>query len=189
VANVLEALPESELPAALDRIVSEMAAGRDVKTGLMVDRRTDDVFDVSIMVNPGPGTRSSLTKVTGLDLGRVRAIVAWGRAKGASMSVSFTHWPAWATSSLEERTRALMSVFEIKPLSVAVYRSKPSSERGEEPRGQPNIIIEMADGDFVFQTYLELVITSRDEHDRVEADFVARAQALGVAFGIPCEVG
>lgn len=200
-ASTLALLRPADLPAALDRLLAQLLGGRTARrVSVAIDRTGDHGFDVSLVVDTlaaggGRPPPSALGKLGGLGESGVRAAAGWfmqRRRDGAAWGLywSSRRWAGRESLSLEERAAEVVRVFdEARPARVLVSCGRPTTERGEDPTGQPRIRLELSlpDG-ATFEDELEMALTSTASHADVESRFIEQGHALGQALGVRCDV-
>jgi len=199
--STLAMLRPADLPAALDRLLAQLLGGRQARrVSVAIDRTSDHGFDVSLVVDTHPerGDRlppSALGKLGGLGESGARAAAEWfmqRRHDGAAWGLywSSRRWAGRESLSLEGRAAEVMRVFgEVRALRVVVSCGKPTTERGEDPTGQPRIRLELSLGDgATFEEELAMALTSAASHGGVESRFLEQGRALGETLGVPCDV-
>jgi hypothetical protein len=160
-----------------------LVAGKSGNANVAIERLQDDAFEVTIVIG------NAILKSPLLDLEQARGAMKWTRDRGMPMRVWFHRWPGWQMLGMEARAKEVLRVCDAKPTRVVVWYSEPATERGEEPMGQPSIVLEaeLVDGTGVEQAIAD-AYTSRSDHERVIADFSKRAKALAETLGVESKV-
>jgi hypothetical protein len=160
-----------------------LIAGNTGDMSVLVERLQDDTFEVTIVI------KSTILKSPLLHLEQARGAAKWARERGARLRFSFERWPGWGRLGPEARAMEVLRVCCAKATCVVVWASEPTTERGEEPMGQPAIVLEaeLEDGTKVEQSLMSAT-TSRSDHASVVADFTRRAKAVAQSLGVEKKV-